>query len=303
MSEAVWQELALTTRRQSLEPLEDWLFAAGAVAVTLEDAADQPLLEPGPGETPVWDSIRLVALFPAEMDLAPVLEALPEEWLAEGPTAVSELAERDWERAWMDDFKPMQMGERLWVCPSWLTPPEPEAVNLILDPGLAFGSGTHPTTALCLGALDRLTQPGSVVVDYGCGSGILGIAALLLGANRVLGVDNDPQALTASADNAERNGVDASRFEVVLPGAASLEAWTGQADIVVANILANPLIELAPTILSFLKPGGQLLLAGLLADQADEVASAYADRLRLDTQAESEGWVLLAGVSPGPAVP
>ncbi len=301
MSDPAWQELKLETRSQWLESLEDWLFAAGAVAVSLEDAADQPLLEPGPGETPVWDNITLVALFPAEMVLAPVLDALPEEWLAEGERQVTPLPDQDWERAWMDEFHPMKMGERLWVCPSWREPPEPSAVNLILDPGLAFGSGTHPTTALCLKALDALVVPGMTVVDYGCGSGILAIAALKLGAGRALGIDNDPQAVVASRDNAGRNGVADEEFLVVLPEQAPQTAWAGQADLVVANILANPLIELSEGILAYLKPGGTVLLAGLLDEQAEAVMAAYAERCEMSVAASREGWSLLQGVSPVPA--
>ena len=303
MSEAGWQELRLQTREESVAALEDWLFSAGAVAVTLEDAADQPLLEPGPGETPLWDDITLVALFPEAQPLASVLEAIPDNLLATPERAVTAVADRDWERAWMDDFHPLKMGERLWVCPSWAAPPEPDAVNLILDPGLAFGSGTHPTTAMCLRALDGSVSPGMTVVDYGCGSGILAIAALKLGAAYALGVDNDPQAITASEDNARRNDTGTGAFEVVMPDAASIDAWTARADIVVANILANPLIELAPQILALLKPGGLILLAGLLSEQAEAVTAAYADQLSLAALDQQQEWVLLGGISPGPAAP
>lgn len=203
----------------------------------------------------------------------------------------------------MDDFHPLKMGERLWVCPSWAEPPEPDAVNLILDPGLAFGSGTHPTTAMCLRALDGAVAPGMTVVDYGCGSGILAIAALKLGAACALGVDNDPQAITASEDNARRNDIVTGAFEVVMPDAASIDAWTARADIVVANILANPLIELAPQILALLKPRGRLLLAGLLSEQAEAVTAAYTDQLSLAALDQQQEWVLLGGISPGPAAP
>lgn len=295
MSATGWQELKLRTRGQTVEALEDWLFAAGAVAVTLEDAADQPLLEPGPGETPMWDEITLVALFPEGEPLTPLLEAVPGALLAAPERAVTAVADRDWERAWMDDFHPLKMGDRLWVCPSWSEPPEPDVVNLILDPGLAFGSGTHPTTAMCLRALDGAVAPGMSVVDYGCGSGILAIAALKLGATRALGIDNDPQAITASDDNARRNDIPDDALEVVMPDAASINAWTSGADIVVANILANPLIELAPRILRLLKPGGQLLLAGLLSDQVEAVTSAYSGQCPLAVVDQQEEWVLLGG--------
>ena len=270
MSDPAWQELRLSTCPQWLERLEDWLFSVGAVAVSLEDAANQPLLEPGPGQTPIWDSINLTALFPIEVDLKPVLEGLPEEWLTDPASDVGVLIERDWERAWMDQFHPMAMGDRLWVCPSWCDPPDPAAVNLILDPGLAFGSGTHPTTAMCLRALDSPVREGMKVVDYGCGRGVLAIAALKLGAASALGIDNDPQALTASRDNATWNSIALERLCLCTPTKPDSQ-WMGT-DIVVANILANPLIELAPDI-EILGPGC-LLLAGLLDDQADEVAEA-----------------------------
>lgn len=301
MSEQGWQELRVRTRPDALESLEDWLLANGALAVSLEDAADQPLLEPGPGETPLWDDITVVGLFPLTLDLQRLLATAA--WLdAHGPT-IRYVADRDWTRAWMADFAPLQMGPRLWVCPSWSTPPDPQAVNVVLDPGLAFGTGTHPTTAMCLGALDQWVVEGQQVVDFGCGSGILAVAALKLGAAAALGVDNDPQAITASADNAGRNGIAPSRFAVVMPDSDVIADWAGRADIVVANILANPLLALRDHITGLLRPGGRLLLAGLLADQAALLIEGYAERLPLAVVDQQQEWVLLGGVSPGPAVP
>ena len=294
-SDADWQELHFTARKDQVEALEDWLFARGALSVTLEDEADQPLLEPGPGETPLWDAVSVTALFAGDHDAAPLLQAVPRELVkgrAESPVPV---ADREWTRVWEDQFHPLQMGERLWICPSWTPPPDPDAINILLDPGLAFGTGTHPTTAMCLRGLDAGISPGVRVVDYGCGSGILGIAAARLGAGAVLGVDNDPQAMTASRDNAHRNQVPETTFTAVLPDDAAIPSWAGSAEWVVANILAGPLIELAPVLTALLAPRGRLLLAGLLAEQAESVIAAYAPAVELVIADQQEEWVLLAG--------
>ena len=296
MSEAAdWQELHFTTRKPDVEPLEEWLFEQGALSVTLEDHADQPLLEPGPGETPLWDLVRVTALFEGEHDLAPVLASVPDEWLIDRPEAAVPLADREWTRVWEDQFQPMKMGERLWICPSWTPPPDPQAINILLDPGLAFGTGTHPTTAMCLRALDHLVTANMRIVDYGCGSGILGIAAARLGAVAVLGVDNDPQAIIASHDNAQRNAVHEDQFVAVLPDAPEIISWAGRADVVVANILAGPLIALAPQLTQLLAPRGHLLLAGLLETQAEEIIDTYAPAVTLTVTHREDGWALLAG--------
>ena len=205
------------------------------------------------------------------------------------------MADREWSRVWEDQFHPLQMGERLWICPSWAPPPNPDAINILLDPGLAFGTGAHPTTAMCLRALDADLPPGMRVVDYGCGSGILGIAAMRLGATAVLGVDNDPQAIMASRDNARRNEVLDTAFPVVLPQDVMVTAWQESADWVVANILAGPLITLAPVLTSLMASTGRLLLAGLLADQAEAIIEAYTPVLMLSVADQQEEWVLLAG--------
>jgi ribosomal protein L11 methyltransferase len=292
---AEWQELHFTARKDQIEPLEGWLFARGALSVTLEDEADQPLLEPGPGETPLWDAVRLTALFAGHEDLTPLLGEVPPELCTQAPSVAVPVADREWTRVWEDQFHPLQMGERLWICPSWTPPPDPDAVNILLDPGLAFGTGTHPTTAMCLRALDADLPPGKRVVDYGCGSGILGIAAARLGAAAVLGVDNDPQAMTASRDNARRNEVPDTTFPVVLPQDNLVATWQASANWVVANILAGPLVALAPVLISLMVPGGRLLLAGLLVEQAEAVIEAYAPKVALSIADQQEEWVLLAG--------
>ena len=262
---SAWQELCYTANKDQVDALEDWLFAAGAVSVTLEDDADQPLLEPGP---------------------RPVLET---------PREPIMLMDQEWARVWEQQFHPMKMGTRLWICPSWTPPPDPDAINIVLNPGLAFGTGTHPTTSMCLRAIDARLSEGQRVIDYGCGSGILGIAAARLGAATVLAVDNDPQAITASWDNAARNQVDDAAFSAVLPDDASLHSALASADWVVANILAGPLIDLAPNLISLMAPGGRLLLAGLLSDQVEEVVAAYAPAVNLRVVDQVEDWVLLAG--------
>ena len=294
-SDAAWQELHFTARKDQVEALEEWLFERGALSVTLEDQADQPLLEPGPGETPLWDAVRVVALFGGEQDLTPTLNAVPVDLATGVPSASEPVADREWTRVWEDQFHPLQMGERLWICPSWTPPPDPDAVNIMLDPGLAFGTGTHSTTAMCLRALDAGIDPGMRVVDYGCGSGILGIAAARLGAIAVLAVDNDPQAITATRDNAVRNQVPDTCLSTVLTGDVVIDAWAESAEWVVANILAGPLVSLAPQLTALMAPGGRLLLAGLLADQANEVIEAYAPTVGLKVVDQQEDWVLLAG--------
>jgi ribosomal protein L11 methyltransferase len=294
-ADAAWQELHFTARKDQVQALEEWLFERGALSVTLEDDADQPLLEPGPGETPLWDVVRVTALYVGDQDITPILEEIPPNLIISASRAPVPVADREWARVWENEFHPLQMGERLWICPSWTPPPDPDAINILLDPGLAFGTGTHPTTAMCLRSMDADLGSGARVVDYGCGSGILGIAAVRLGATAALGVDNDPQAITASLNNAARNHVPREAFSVVLPEDELVSSWRGGATWVVANILAGPLVVLAPVLTSLMTPGGRLLLAGLLADQAEEVIKAYAPTIDLVIADQQEGWVLLSG--------
>ncbi|MDQ2696137.1 MAG: 50S ribosomal protein L11 methyltransferase [Pseudomonadota bacterium] len=270
--------------------MEDALLAAGAVAVTLEDAADQPVLEPPPGETPLWRQTRVTGLFEPHTDIEVVKRRLCRQL---GDAALPEcrqraLEARDWVRAWMDNFHPMRFGRRLWVCPSHQPPPDPAAVNVLLDPGLAFGSGTHPTTALCLEWLDAAPLDGKTVIDYGCGSGILAIAAARLGAARVAAVDIDPQALIACDDNAAANAV-ADRIALSLPDQLAVTA----ADVLLANILAGPLMLLAPHFSTLLGGGGTVVLSGILETQAGAVQAAFAPWFDFAAPRRREGWVLL----------
>ncbi|WP_454254581.1 50S ribosomal protein L11 methyltransferase [Pseudomonas sp. Marseille-Q8238] len=288
-----WLQVRLAITPEQAETYEDALLGVGAVSVTFMDAEDQPIFEPDLGTTPLWSNTHLLALFEADTDTSNLVAHL--ELLTGAPLPehqIEHIADQDWERSWMDNFQPMRFGQRLWIVPSWHAAPEPNAVNLLLDPGLAFGTGTHPTTALCLEWLDGQELTGCTVLDFGCGSGILAIAALLLGAPHAVGTDIDPQALEASRDNASRNGIDPARFPVHLP--ADLPQQT--ADVVVANILAGPLVALAPQIISLVKPGGRLALSGILAEQAEEVRSAYQNAFTLDPTAEKDGWVRISGI-------
>lgn len=269
----------------------------GAVAVTLLDAEDQPIYEPGPGETPLWRRLTMQALFPQDADEAGVVFGLSalQPGLDMRLVRVERIEDRDWERAWMDDFKPMRFGRRLWIVPTTHDVPDEaaatDAVVLRLDPGLAFGTGTHPTTAQCLDWLDEQSLAGSRVLDFGCGSGVLAVAAAKLGAADVIATDNDPQALTATIANAAANDV-ADRITTV-----DAADWSpdGSCPVVLANILANTLIELAPRIVAAVSPGGSIALSGVLPEQGDEVAATYAALgVELDRR-ERDGWLLLSG--------
>ena len=288
----MWLQLSLDAAHYDPDWLGDQLSAAGAVSVSLQDAADEPVYEPPPGATPLWSHTRVVGLFDAAVDLAEVQAQLRAVLARDDLPGcrIETIEDRDWVRAWMDDFHPMQFGTRLWVCPSNQAPPEPQAVNILLDPGLAFGTGTHPTTALCLEWLDAHPPHAASVIDYGCGSGILAIAAALLGARAVHAVDIDPQALLATAQNAQANAVAA-----VICVHAPAQLPVRQYDLVLANILAGPLQELAPRFAELLRPGGAVVLAGLLEAQANAVARAYAPWFDLEPKMVRAGWARLVG--------
>lgn len=278
--------------------VEDALVAAGAVAVTLTDSADHPILEPGVGATPLWDDVLVTGLFNADTDTGVALALLTAHFGGCLPKCRWEvLPDQDWERSWIAHFEPLRCGQRLWICPSWREPPDPGAINLILDPGLAFGSGTHPTTFLCLQWLDAEPLADQTVIDYGCGSGILGIAALLLGAARLIAVDNDPQALVATADNARRNCIDPARIAPRLPE----QLPDVVADLVVANILAGPLIDLAPRFARLLRPGGRLCLSGIIESQQPAVAEAYQEDFTFDARRRDGIWMRLTATRRSPA--
>jgi ribosomal protein L11 methyltransferase len=288
-----WLQLKVDCTRHQVQVIEDALLAAGAVSVTMEDSADQPILEPAVGETPLWNNTRLTGLFNDDTNTEQATVIATARFGHSLPNYRWEILEdKDWEREWMDNFHPMQFGQRLWICPSWKQPPDPTAANLMLDPGLAFGTGTHPTTALCLEWLDGTNLKDKIIVDYGCGSGILGIAALLLGAKKVIAVDNDPQALIATMENAKRNHIDPNKISVHLPDQTPANI---QADIVVANILAGPLAELAPLISKLTLTHGQLALSGIISSQAQELSDHYSQWFTMDNIVLDQDWARLSG--------
>jgi ribosomal protein L11 methyltransferase len=286
-----YHQLVFEIPGRDLARAEDACTRLGALAVSLADAGDEPLLEPAPGETPIWTAVRLRALFVQSAD--PVVAAATLAVVLGLPPAaigIEQLEDRVWEREWLKDFHPMRFGRRLWVAPAGQRPDGPSAVVVELDPGLAFGTGTHATTALCLEWLDANVQGGESILDYGCGSGILAIAAMKLGAARAVACDIDPQALTAARDNAARNGLAAAIEIAPEPAAVS-----GRFEILMANILAGPLLELAARLGALTAPGGAIVLSGLLGWQAGEVAGAYRPWFDIAPAAERDGWALLAG--------
>lgn len=296
-----WLQIKTLIRPEQAEQFEGWLVEAGACAITLTDAEDEPVFEPIRGTTPLWQSTQLTGLYDAKQDTEQMLKKMRSLWKINHPeTPMPELQleileDKDWIREWMDSFQPIQMGKRLWIVPSWLKPPQPEAVNLILDPGLAFGTGTHPTTKLCLQWLDSLNLEHKTLLDFGCGSGILGIAGLLLGAKQAWGIDIDPQALQASQQNAQGNHLNPELFPVYYPE----HCPNISCDVLVANILAGPLISLAEELASRIKAGGQLALSGILDHQAKEVSLAYSPWFELDEPIQEEDWVCITGIRKG----
>ncbi len=294
-------EIRLLVPEDRVEPVSDALEALDALSVSVEDAdaqtdAEQALFgEPGmPPPKDGWQRSRVIALFAQEADAREAATLLSaQDFFDECQVLeISEVAEQDWVRLTQSQFAPVEITPDFWIVPTWHEPPAAARHVIRLDPGLAFGTGTHPTTSLCLQWLDAQPLEGCSVLDFGCGSGILAIAALLLGAPRAVGTDIDPQALEASRDNAQRNGIADERFPVYLPADLPQEP----ADVVVANILAGPLVSLAPQITSLVKPGGRLALSGILAEQADEVRATYAADFALDPTAVQDGWVRISGV-------
>ena len=287
-----WLQLRIDTSAELAEQVGGMMSANGAQAVTFVDAKDTPMYEPKPGEVMLWPDTQVVGLFDATDDMPAIIKRLEKARVLgkDFKYRLEPLEDKDWEREWMDNFHPMQFGERLWICPSWRDVPDPNAVNVMLDPGLAFGTGTHPTTALCLRWLDGIDMTDKTVVDFGCGSGILALAALKLGAKRVIGIDIDPQALQATKENARRNGVE-DRLDVYLPeDQPELEA-----DVVMANILSGPLLELQSVITNYCKSGGLLVLSGILAEQVTRIEEAYTNDITLEPSAIDGEWARVSG--------
>ena len=287
-----WLQLIIQTDQQYVESLSDFLTELGALSVTYQDAGDQALFEPPVGETPLWSDTLLTGLFATEQDIDHIAAQLRDQAGPHIHAMRTELLEdKDWVREWMDNYHPLQFGERLWVVPSHRSPPDPASINILLDPGLAFGTGTHPTTALCLRWLAAQDLRGLKVIDYGCGSGILAIAAAKLGAEDVLAIDNAPQALLATRANARKNVVEAY---IKCQGVHT--AIAGQSDLLLANILAGPLIELAPRFADLVRLGGRLVLSGILWEQAGQVSKAYQAWFDFDPVVSREDWVRLDAV-------
>ena len=287
-----WLQLSVTTDENTAPDISEILGTLGAVSVTYVDAADQPVYEPEPGETRIWKKTRVIGLFEPDADMELIksivslnfTNTIPEDWQLET------LDDQVWERTWMEYYRPMKFGEKLWVCPTGQEISEPGTVCLTLDPGLAFGTGTHPTTALCLKWLSNHDLTGKSIIDYGCGSGILAIAAILLGANHACAVDIDPQALTATRDNAKKNHLE-NKINCYQP-----DQFPGsRADMVLANILAQPLIELSQLISGLVKPAGQLILSGILNEQAESVIKAYTPFIAINPPIQQEDWCRLDG--------
>lgn len=286
-----WLQLIIPTNDTEADQLSDALMEQGAVSVTLQDMQDQPMLEPAIGTTPMWSQTRAVGLFDANIDLAKIIIQIEQQlrikisdWKGEP------LEDKDWVRAWMDNFKPMQFGEKLWVVPSTYEPPQADAANILLDPGLAFGTGTHPTTSMCLEWLDANPPIDKEIIDFGCGSGILAIGAILLGAKHAEAIDLDPQALLATIDNAEKNHV-SHNIKTYLPN----QFKNKTTPLLLANILASPLIELAPYFSELTETNGQIVLSGILAEQADNVLKAYKENFDIEIWKQQGDWICLAG--------
>lgn len=289
-----WLEITLDLPRETHpDAYEQALLDAGAAAVTLSDAGDNPVLEPGPGEIPLWPQVRVTGLFTADIEPKSIASCVQQALgLVQAPTLhTNPLEDRDWTRAWMDGYQPMRFGARLWVVPEGFAPPQRDGTNLRLDPGLAFGTGTHPTTALCLEWLDANPPRNQAVIDYGCGSGILAIAALLLGARQAHAVDNDPQALLATLDNARKNRVE-GRIDVHPPQ----QFQQPPCDVLLANILAGPLLELAPRFAVLVNPNGRLVLSGILAEQVEALQERYGADFDFSAPQLRDGWARLDGV-------
>lgn len=289
-----WIQLSFLAEKKNSEESEQALLDAGALSVTFRDAEDNPILEPGPGETPLWETLILTGLFDAEHNSEELKQQIKNQLGEALSIKVEALEDKDWVRAWMDDYKPMQFGKQLWICPNHMTPPDPDAINLMLDPGLAFGTGTHPTTALCLEWLDAHNVTDKKIIDFGCGSGVLAIAALMLGAAHCDGIDIDPQAITASLDNATANNV-ADKLTLYLADDFSKTAQSKTYDIVLANILAGPLTELAAQLASYCNSGGDIVLSGILETQAEKIIQAYSPWFTLEPVVVKDEWIRISG--------
>lgn len=288
-----WQQIKIDTDPDHSEEVEQLLMDFGAVSLSFLDSEDQAVFQLEPGGTILWESTTVVALFEASVDLSSCIQSLASQSFVKNnqQIEIEKLEDQDWERAWMNDFTAMQFGENLWICPSWQTPPQPDAVNIMLDPGLAFGSGTHATTSLCLQWLEQAQLQNKSVIDYGCGSGVLAIASVLLGAQQAIGVDNDPQAIIATLDNSKRNNLNQEQIQAFLPEQHPDE----KVDILLANILCAPLLELAQLLAALVKENGHIVLSGILEEQSKLIEDCYSPWFELNPPAVENGWVRIDG--------
>jgi len=288
-----WWQFSLNCQASELEQVENLMMELGAVSISLSDAGDEPIYEPLPGDNPVWQESIVAATFDGASDHECLYQQLTSQLpdhLARG-VRLKTLQDQDWDQAYKQHFHPLQCAPDLWIVPSWSEPPDPAATIIQLDPGLAFGTGSHPTTALCLAWLGTSDIDGRRVIDFGCGSGILAIAAIKLGARQVIAVDIDAQALTACHSNMEVNGINSEQIQVMLPEA--LDEST--VDLLIANILAGPLLKLAPRFAELVEPGGQILLSGILKTQLEDIQLAYQPYFNLDPASFREDWVCISG--------
>ncbi len=284
-----WQQLHIITNSDQITVLEDTLMELGSLAITHQDAGQQAIFELLPGSEPKWDKTKLSALFTKDANLSAITETL-EKQFPNLDYMSEQLPDQQWERVWLKNFKPMQFGNNTWICPTGFEIPQPDAITILLDPGLAFGTGTHPTTALCLTWIDQNDLQDKVIVDYGCGSGILAIAALKHGAKKVIAVDHDKQALIATAENAKRNGIALHQLDIYQPDNVP---HNSQADIVMANILAEPLISLTKTLANFLPINGPIVLSGILAPQATLIMQGYKSHFDDFSITQQDDWLLM----------
>jgi ribosomal protein L11 methyltransferase len=285
-----WIQFIFNSTPDAADQLSDILSECGASAVTFQDNADQPIYEPEIGSTPLWAATNVIALFDAKSDTDAIVSRLGQQLAPQTVPnyRIEAVEDKDWVREWMDNFHPICFGKQLWICPSWLEPPKADAINIMLDPGLAFGTGTHPTTALCLNWLDQADVKGKYVIDYGCGSGILAISSALLGAKKVIGVDTDPQALESTQENAQRNGV---QIDTYLPD----DCPDAPCDLLLANILAGPLESLAPRLANLTKPNADIVLSGILDVQAAAIGRHYQTWFDMEAAVLKDEWVRLTG--------
>ncbi len=288
-----WWQLSIQCTAAELEQTEDVLLELGALSISLADAKDEPLYEPLPGHTPVWQDSIVTGMFDNKHTPEQLYHDLSSRLPSHLVSSIrqSQLEDQDWVQAYRDHYFPIQCGEKLWIVPSWHEAPDPHVVNIELDPGLAFGTGGHPTTALCLAWIAENNIYDKTVIDYGCGSGILAIAACKFGAGKILGVDIDPQAIDASRQNAERNNIDEAHFALSLPK----QMDRSPVDLLIANILSGPLVQLSSGLAELVKPGGKILLSGILREQANEIQLAYQPFFELDPVCVKEDWIRVTG--------